>query len=194
MRRLSETTSARRWDISQNNLVTQEKVIFCFILLGINSTLFEQIETFSILVYTTSIPAWPLFNFCILKINNEGNYLWGDSIYLYSILHLCLCFGTEESTVFFFIIISAPPEMKAGLSKQRKFVKIQKNYFFVPQWLFRSLRVLLWIWISVFLKKRPFEYLPWYTRKRTIFGAALKGENLSCCCYINVGGFKCIYI
>lgn len=95
---------------------------------------------------------------------------------------------------FFFIIISAPPEMKAGLSKQRKFVKIQKNYFFVPQWLFRSLRVLLWIWISVFLKKRPFEYLPWYTRKRTIFGAALKGENLSCCCYINVGGFKCIYI
>lgn len=44
---------------------------------------------------------------------------------------------------FFFIITSAPPEMKAGLSKQRKFVKIQKNYFFVPQWLFRSLRVLL---------------------------------------------------
>lgn len=68
----------------------------------------------------------------------DFNYLWGDSIYLYSILHLCLCFGTEESTVFFFIIISAPPEMKAGLSKQRKFVKIQKNYFFVPQWLLRS--------------------------------------------------------
>lgn len=122
------------------------------------------------------------------------NYLWGDSIYLYSILHLCLCFGTEESKVYFFIIISAPPEMKAGLSKKRKFVKIQKNYFFVPQWLLRSLRVLLWIWMSVFLKKRPFEYLPWYIRKRTIFGAALKGENLSCCCYINVGGFKCIYI
>lgn len=72
VRRLSETTSARRWDISQNNLVTQEKVIFCFILLWINSTLFEQIETFSILVYATFIPAWPLFNFCILKRNNEG--------------------------------------------------------------------------------------------------------------------------
>ena len=72
VRRLSETTSARRWDISQNNLVTQEKVIFCFILLWINSTLFEQIETFSIFVYATSIPAWPLFNFCILKRNNEG--------------------------------------------------------------------------------------------------------------------------
>ena len=34
VRRLSETTSARRWDISQNNLVTQEKVIFLFYFIG----------------------------------------------------------------------------------------------------------------------------------------------------------------